>query len=161
MVLTETLTHHANHISAIRTYKEDLKITYNVNITISRKLCKGSMQEIKITGSLSNITIVKNKILNIVSQAKEDYSEYRKRKSSKPQPESKIIDYNNLRCPKIVINKKKSSNPFYLLGDLSDSDSSCESAELIESDDKLTEISYLDNEYNPNLSWGDQLDYDE
>jgi len=145
MVLTESCNYNANHIGAIRTFKEDINVTYNVKIDITRNMIgspSGTLQVVNITGALSDISKVKNKLTSIVYQADQDYQQYKKRKNARPQSPKKSINLNNLRPPEITIKKKQSSNPFYLL-DESDGESDGESENL-------------SNEYNPNLSWGDQ-----
>ena len=176
MVLTESCKYHATHIGAIRTFKEDLKETYNVKIHITNKLIgspSGTLQEVTITGSLINITKVKNKLTNIVSQAEYDYQEYRKRKNSRIQSSKKNINLSDLNISKVSVIKKKSTNPFYILEGLDEDDndsSSDESIELINVDngdngdtciDVLKESCKdleLSDGYDPSLSWGDQLD---
>ena len=151
----------------------DLKETYNVKIHITNKLIgspSGTLQEVNITGSLINITNVKNKLTNIVLLAEYDYQAYRKRKNSRIQSSKKNINLSDLNISKVSVIKKKSTNPFYILEGLDEDDndsSSDESIELINVDNGDTCIDVLKESckdlelsegYDPSLSWGDQLD---
>jgi hypothetical protein len=166
MVLTETMNFHANHIGAIRTNKEQLKLEFNVGIDITRRR-RGEYQDIDITGATTDIRRVKKALQIVVDNAEFDRQEYlerkRRRESGKPKKEFKT--------PAIAKSiKKPNSNPFALLEGLDEAENSSYSGQGDQgvpgalSDTDLVseyEIQFPTIKYDPNVSWGDMSDDDE
>ena len=144
MTITETMNYHANHVGAIRTNKEDLKATFNVDIIITRRRY-GDYQEVDIMGGSKDIRSVKKKLQIIVDKAEFDYKEYldrkRKRESSRHRHEFKF--------PKQIVTIKKNNNPFAALEDLEENEPITYEAEI-----PITN-------FNTNVSWGDLSDDDD
>ena len=142
MVLTESITYHANYIGAIRTNKDILKDTYNVDIKITSRRF-GEYQEIDITGYTNDIKKVKKNLKEIVDIAEYEYQQYRTRNRARDR---RCLDkYNKVQHPKPIKSpKKKSSNPFEALNDLDD--------------DGTSEIADGISISNKSMSWADMID---
>lgn len=141
MVLTETNNYKVNHLGAIRNNKESLEFEFNVSIIITRRRF-GEYQEVDIEGCSKDILEAKKTLQCIVDQAEIDYQEWRERKRRRNRAKSSNTEFKleSLEKPK----KEKKGNMFELLNSVDD-----ETSYQIE----YPEIS---NEYNPNISWGDQ-----
>ena len=141
MVLTETNNYKVNHIGAIRNNKESLEVEFNVSIVITRRRF-GEYQEVDIEGCSKDILEAKKILQYIVDQADIDYQEWRERKRRRNRAKRSNNEFKleSVEKPK----KEKKGNMFELLNSVDD-----ETRYQIE----YPEIS---NEYNPNISWGDQ-----
>ena len=102
MVLTETINYHANHIGAIRTHKEHLKVAYNVDIDITRRRF-GEYQEVDITGSTKDIRACKTSLQYVAEQAEVDYQDYLERKRGRDSMKPK----RKFKLPTLIVSKQK------------------------------------------------------
>jgi hypothetical protein len=160
MVLTESLSFHANHIGAIRTNKEQLKDVYNVDIDITRRRF-GEYQEIDITGSTKDIRNCKKAFEIVVEQAEIDYQDYLDRKIRRRGNE--IKQKKEFKVPEMIEGNKKraNTNPFAALEGLDEEDEDENSYEVDGEDKPYMESFPVLSTYDPNVSWGDMSDDEE
>ena len=163
MVLTESLSFHANHVGAIRTNKEQLKTMHNVEIDITRRRF-GEYQEIDITGSTKDISNCKKAFEIVVKQAEIDYQDYLERKRHRRGND--IKHKKEFKVPEVIEGNKKrpNANPFAALEGLDEQDEQdeVENSYDVDSEDVTYEKSFpVLSTYDPNVSWGDMSDDEE
>ena len=157
MVLTESLSFHANHIGAIRTNKEQMKTMFNVDIDITRRRF-AEYQEIDITGSTKDISNCKKAFEIVVEQADIDYQDYLERKRHRRG--NGIKHKKEFKVPEVIEGNKKraNANPFAALEGL-DEQYEVEKSYDVYSEDVTYEKSFPAlSTYDTNVSWGDMND---